>query len=475
MRRAVRSIRWVHKKVTEDDIAAFRRIVGDKGVVVEDVEKYSRDWLGRFGGECPAVVRPGSAEEVSEVLKYCNEHEIPVVPQAGNTGLVGGSVPIGGEVVLSVERLNTIGAVDPLSRVVEAQAGVILQSLEDRLLKDNLTVPLDLAAKGSCCIGGNVATNAGGIRFLRYGSMHQSVLGLRVVLANGEILDLRNKLPKDNTGYDLKQLFIGSEGTLGVITDVVLQVPTASSSCNVALLGCETFEGILKTMQLARENLGEIVSALEFADAECVRMSLHHTKNPHPLGDETAPFYLLVETLGSNEEHDMEKLTKFLDLAMEQHVTTGTIAQDQTQAKLLWAVRENITVSFKDFGKKNVKYDVSLPTQDFYQCVIDTQDRLDSTVGKGNATVVGFGHIGDGNLHLNIISNTEGCAGHLEPWLYDWLTQRGGSVSAEHGIGVMKRNALKYSKTPEAIALMKSLKTLLDPKCILNPNKVISI
>eukprot|EP01064_Diplonema_japonicum_P035522 TRINITY_DN7739_c0_g1_i2.p1 TRINITY_DN7739_c0_g1~~TRINITY_DN7739_c0_g1_i2.p1 ORF type:complete len:474 (+),score=151.31 TRINITY_DN7739_c0_g1_i2:55-1476(+) len=473
MRRIQRCVRWVHKKVTEEDITAFRNIVGEKGVIVDDVTKYSMDWLGKYSGECPAVVRPATVEEVSEVMKYCNEQEIPVVPQAGNTGLVGGSVPTGGEIVLSVERMTNIISTDPLSRVVEVEAGVILQSLEDHLLDHNLTVPLDLAAKGSCCIGGNVATNAGGIRFLRYGSLHQSVLGMRVVMPNGDIVDMRNKLPKDNTGYDMKQLFIGSEGTLGVITDVVLQVPTTSSSCNVAFLGCQTFEGILETMKLARKHLGEIVSALEFADEECVRMSLHHTQNPHPLGEEKAPYYLLVETLGSNEEHDMEKLENFLNIAMEEHVTTGTIAQDGSQAKLLWAVRENITVSFKDFGDKNVKYDVSLPTSDFYQCVTDTQARLDTKLGEGKANVVGFGHIGDGNLHLNIISKHPGCAEHLEPWLYEWLTIRGGSVSAEHGIGVMKRDALKYSKAPAAIELMKSIKSMVDPKNILNPYKVL--
>ncbi|KAJ9461417.1 putative D-2-hydroxyglutarate dehydrogenase [Diplonema papillatum] len=465
-----RSVRWL-SQVTGADVDAFKAIVGEKGVLTEDLQKYTTCWLGKYSGECPAVVRVSTVEETSAVMKYCHEKNIGVVPQGGNTGLVGGSVPTGGEIVLSLERMNKVLDVDALSRVAEVQAGVILQSLEDDLQPHGLTVPLDLAAKGSCMIGGNVATNAGGIRFLRYGTLHANVLGLRVVLADGEILDLRNRLPKDNTGYDLKQLFIGSEGTLGVITDVILQVPSILKSTQVALLGCDSFDDVLQTMQLARQELGEIVSAFEFADAECVRMSQAHTGNRQPF-PETPPFYLLVETIGSNEEHDMEKLSNFLEAAMEKYVTAGTIAQDTTQAKLLWAVRENITVSFKDFGKKNLKYDISLPTEEFYKCVEDTQARLDSELG-GTARAVGFGHIGDGNLHLNIISNDPAAAQAMEPWLYEWLTKRGGSVSAEHGIGLMKRNALQYSKTPEAINMMRLLKKTLDPSGILNPLKVL--
>eukprot|EP01060_Flectonema_neradi_P002155 TRINITY_DN11309_c0_g1_i2.p1 TRINITY_DN11309_c0_g1~~TRINITY_DN11309_c0_g1_i2.p1 ORF type:complete len:442 (+),score=84.93 TRINITY_DN11309_c0_g1_i2:67-1392(+) len=427
LRVSLRTARWAHAKVTDADIAAFKEILGEKNVLTEDLDKYSKDWLGKYEGECPAVVKPEDAEMTSKIMKYCNEKNIAVVPQAGNTGLVGGSVPTGGEIVLSVEKMNTITSIDGISRVVESGAGVVLQSLEDALLPHNLTVPLDLAAKGSCCIGGNVATNAGGIRFLRYGSLHQSVLGLRVVTATGDILDLRNKLPKDNTGYDLKQLFIGSEGTLGIITDVVLQVPSEMKSSNVALLGCETFDGVLRTMQHARSELGEIISALEFADARSVEMSLSHTGNDHPFADGERPkYYLLIETLGSNEDHDMEKLGNFLDDVLSKDVVTGTIAQDGTQTKNLWAVRENITVSFKDFGKHNLKYDVSLPTSDFYKCVEDTQARLDQEVGKGECDVVGFGHIGDGNLHLNVISNNPNVSPSMEPWLYEWLTERGG-------------------------------------------------
>ena len=189
--------------VGDADISFFRKAIGDQHVLTEDISMYTTDWLGKYAGESPAVLKPATTEEVSDIMKYCYERNIAVVPQAGNTGLVGGSVPTGGEVVLSVQRLNKIVSVDPLSRCVEVEAGVILQNLETELLRHNLTVPLDLAAKGSCCIGGNVATNAGGIRFLRYGSLHQNVLGMRVVLADGSILDLRNKLPKDNTGMGL--------------------------------------------------------------------------------------------------------------------------------------------------------------------------------------------------------------------------------------------------------------------------------
>ena len=232
------------------------------------------------------------------------------------------------------------------------------------------------------------------------------------------------------TGYDLKHLFIGSEGTLGVITDLTLQAPSKLNSANVALVGCDTFEGVLETMALARQHLGELISALEFADARSVEMSLSHTKNAHPLGEDRPKFYLLLETLGSNEAHDMEKLEGFFETALENHVVTGTVAQDESQATLLWAVRENITVSFKDFGKKNLKYDVSLPVTDFYNCVVDTQKHLDECVGEGEADVVGFGHIGDGNLHLNVISNNDSLGQFMEPWLYEWLKVRNGRYVA---------------------------------------------
>eukprot|EP01061_Rhynchopus_euleeides_P001598 TRINITY_DN11144_c0_g1_i1.p1 TRINITY_DN11144_c0_g1~~TRINITY_DN11144_c0_g1_i1.p1 ORF type:complete len:494 (+),score=229.25 TRINITY_DN11144_c0_g1_i1:45-1526(+) len=467
------SARFAHSNVTDADLAAFRNIVGERGVLTEDIGKYTSDWLGKYSGESPCVVRPSTAEQVAEVLGYCNGRNIAVVPQAGNTGLVGGSVPTGGEIVVSVERLNKVLSVDPLSRAVDVEAGVVLQTLEDQLLEHDLTVPLDLAAKGSCMIGGNVATNAGGIRFLRYGSLHQNVLGMRVAMADGTLLDLRNKLPKDNTGYDLKHLFIGSEGTLGIITDLTLQAPSKLSSTNVALVGCDSFEGILATMQLARQHLGEMISALEFADARSVEMSLAHTQNAHPFGEDRPPFYLLIESLGSNADHDMEKFETFLETAMEEHVVTGTVAQDSSQSALLWAVRENITVSFKDFGSKNLKYDVSLPTADFYNCVSDTQAQLDGALGKGEADVVGFGHIGDGNLHLNVITSNPDVSPHMEPWLYEWLKQRNGSVSAEHGIGLMKRDALKYSKSESAIAAMRQIKQVFDPKNILNPFKVL--
>eukprot|EP00755_Sulcionema_specki_P018284 Sspe_Gene.66523::Locus_39292_Transcript_1_1_Confidence_1.000_Length_1655::g.66523::m.66523/K18204/D2HGDH; D-2-hydroxyglutarate dehydrogenase len=459
--------------VSNEDLSYFRSVLNDKYVLTEDTERYSVDWLRQYSSPCPAVLRPGSVDEVSAILKYCNQRKLAVVPQAGNTGLVGGSVGCQGrEIILSVERMNRITNIDPLGRTVEAEAGVILQTLEDSLRPHNLTIPLDLAAKGSCCIGGNVATNAGGIRFMRYGSLHQNVLGLRAVLASGEVVDLRNSLPKDNTGFDLRQLFIGSEGTLGVITDVVLQVPVISRSSQVALLGFDSFSAVLKAVQRARAELGEIVSALEFADDACVEMALGHTKNPHPLGDDRAPFYLLIETMGAVEEHDMAKLESFLEGAMAEEATCGTVAQDLKQTRDLWAVRENITVSFRENAKYTLKFDISVPPAYFYKVVEDTRDHLDS-ISQGACKVVGFGHIGDGNVHLNVLTDHPNMMQHLDPWLYEWLKERGGSISAEHGIGVMKRSALGYSKSPEAIELMRRIKAMMDPSNILNPGKVL--
>eukprot|EP01062_Namystynia_karyoxenos_P046385 TRINITY_DN34729_c0_g1_i1.p1 TRINITY_DN34729_c0_g1~~TRINITY_DN34729_c0_g1_i1.p1 ORF type:complete len:543 (+),score=119.98 TRINITY_DN34729_c0_g1_i1:74-1630(+) len=468
-----------HQAVEEADLAHFRELLGARDVLTDpgEVSQYSGDWLGRFGtASCPAVLLPRSAEGVSAVLHHCNQRRIAVVPQGGNTGLVGGSTPVDGrEVVLSLRRMSKIANIDAASRVVHTEAGVTLQELDEALRGQGMCAPLDLAAKGSCCIGGNVSTNAGGIRFLRFGSLHQTVLGLRVVLASGEVLDLRNSLPKDNTGYDLKQLFIGAEGTLGVVTDVVLQAPVLGAATNVAMLGAADFPAVLRLVTTARRMLGEIVSALEFADRECVGCSLRSTGQADPLGDDAPEFYLLIETMGSCAEHDEAKLDAFLTHALESgDAVTGTVAQDVRQQQELWAVRENIAPSFRKEARHTLKYDVSVPIPKFYQLVEDTHAHL-AGAGVGGFRVVGFGHIGDGNLHLNVLTDEDDKAAlaALEPWLYEWLRSHGGSVSAEHGIGLMKRGALRYSKPPAAIRLMRQLKQVFDPNGILNPNKII--
>ncbi|XP_056265074.1 D-2-hydroxyglutarate dehydrogenase, mitochondrial isoform X2 [Pseudoliparis swirei] len=330
-------------------------------------------------------------------------------------------------------------------------------------------MPLDLGAKGSCHIGGNVATNAGGLRLLRYGSLHGTVLGLEAVLADGRVLDCLATLRKDNTGYDLKQLFIGSEGTLGVITAVSILCPRKPKSVNVVFLGCETFEQLLKTFQLCRGMLGEILSAYEFLDSECMRLLNTHLKLPNPISD--CSFYVVIETSGSDPTHDGEKLHSFLEEAMNSSlVTDGTAATEDSKIKALWAMRERVTEALTHDGF-TYKDHVSLPLERIYQLVTDLREHL----GGRAKSVVGYGHVGDGNLHLNITSPAKDPAllAAIEPFVYEWTASCRGSVSAEHGLGLKKRNYIYYSKPRPVVALMGDIKAMLDPKGILNPYKTL--
>ncbi|KAJ3183186.1 hypothetical protein HDU85_002212 [Gaertneriomyces sp. JEL0708] len=472
------------KRVDEADVAFFKSIIrGDSGVLVspDETEPYNEDWMRRFKGRGSLVLRPRTSQEVSSVLRYCNEKNIAVVPQGGNTGLVGGSVPVHDEIVISLQNMNEIRHFDDVSGILTCDAGCVLEVLDNYLADRGYMMPLDLGAKGSCQIGGNVATNAGGLRLLRYGSLHGTVLSMEVVLPDGRIVELGQPLRKDNTGFDLKQLFIGSEGTLGIITSVSILTPRRSNAVNVAMLGVPTFEGVQQVFKQAKTELNEILSAFEFFDNTCLQLVKKHIPNVRePFSTET-PFYVVLETSGSNKDHDDEKLAIFLDKVMsEGTVEDGALAQDSVQAASIWNIRESITESLAKEGG-NYKYDLSVPVPKLYEIVDRMQDRLAAAglfAKDGSATedvkhVVGFGHMGDGNLHLNLTttgwSSTIDQA--LEPYLYEIVKEYGGSISAEHGLGLMKAPYLEYSKSKEFIDLMRSVKGAFDPKGILNPYK----
>ncbi|KAI9017826.1 hypothetical protein BC832DRAFT_545797 [Gaertneriomyces semiglobifer] len=437
--------------------------------------------MRRFKGRGSLVLRPRTSQEVSSVLRYCNEKNIAVVPQGGNTGLVGGSVPVHDEIVISLQNMNEIRHFDDVSGILTCDAGCVLEVLDNYLADRGYMMPLDLGAKGSCQIGGNVATNAGGLRLLRYGSLHGTVLSMEVVLPDGRIVELGQPLRKDNTGFDLKQLFIGSEGTLGIITSVSILTPRRSNAVNVAMLGVPTFEGVQQVFKQAKNELNEILSAFEFFDNTCLQLVKKHIPNVRePFSTET-PFYVVLETSGSNKDHDDEKLATFLDKVMsEGTVEDGALAQDSVQAASIWNIRESITESLAKEGG-NYKYDLSVRVPKLYEIVDRMQDRLAAAglfAKDGSATgdvkhVVGFGHMGDGNLHLNLTttgwSSTIDQA--LEPHLYEIVKEYGGSISAEHGLGLMKAPYLEYSKSKEFIDLMRSVKRAFDPKGILNPYK----
>ncbi|XP_061861987.1 D-2-hydroxyglutarate dehydrogenase, mitochondrial isoform X2 [Colius striatus] len=415
------------------------------------------------------MLKPQTTAEVSQILRYCHERNLAVNPQGGNTGLVGGSVPVFDEIILSTLLMNKIISFDKVSGILVCQAGCILERLSECLEEQGFVMPLDLGAKGSCHIGGNVATNAGGLRLLRYGSLRGTVLGLEVVLADGSVLDCLASLRKDNTGYDLKQLFIGSEGTLGVITAVSILCPQKPKAVNVAFLGCQSFAKVLETFTVGRAMLGEILSAFEFMDEKCMELVQRYLKLSSPVAG--SPFYVLIETSGSNSTHDEEKLSNFLEEATASGLATdGTVATDERRIKELWALRERITEALMHEGCV-YKYDVALPLGRLYELVTAARARL----GPGASSVLGYGHLGDGNLHLNITAESYSRAlqDAIEPFVYEWTASCGGSVSAEHGLGFKKKQFMHYSKPQQAISVMRRFKAMFDPKGILNPYKTL--
>ena len=465
-------------EITAEHVEYFKGILGKESALIDgvtkdatdDMEPFNGDWMRKYRGHTKLVLKPGSTEEVSKILKYCNDNMLAVVPQGGNTGLVGGSVPVFDEIVIQMGRMNGIRSFDEVSGTLVADAGCILETTDRYLADRGHIFPLDLGAKGSCHIGGNLATNAGGLRQLRYGSLHGTVLGVEAVLPDGTIVDELSKLRKNNTGYDLKQLFIGAEGTIGIITGVAIQCPQRSKAVNVAFFGLESFEKVQKAFIEAKGQLGEILSAFELMDRNSQRMVKEYTNNKSPLEDEH-PFYCLIETSGSNSEHDNEKLEKFLEDVMEKEIVLdGVVAQDETQIKALWSWREGVPEAIGGFGGA-YKYDVSIPLAEMYTLVEDTRVRMEEAGLIGDTDshpvkdVVGYGHMGDSNLHLNVSVRRydKAVEAALEPFVYEWIEKRSGSISAEHGLGLAKKKYIGYSRSETMIGLMKQIKNLYDP------------
>uniref|UniRef100_A0A182RYR0 D-2-hydroxyglutarate dehydrogenase, mitochondrial n=1 Tax=Anopheles funestus TaxID=62324 RepID=A0A182RYR0_ANOFN len=466
--------RGSYAELTDDDVAIFRGILGGAGTsrvltTEDEVQNYNIDYLRSVRGFGRIVLKPKTTAEVAELMRYCNERRLAVCPQGGNTGLVGGSVPVFDEVVLSLQLMDTIERIDEYAGIVVCQAGCVLATLEEQVGARGLVMPLDLGAKGSCHIGGNVSTNAGGLRLVRYGNLHGSVLGVEAVTAEGRVLDLMSNFKKDNTGYHLKHLFIGSEGTLGIITRLSMFCPTASRSVNVAFLGLNSYDDVKRTFLAAKRGLGEVLSSCEMIDAPSLDSCTRFHKLKSPI--EKYPFYMLIETSGSDAGHDEEKLTRFLEQTMEQGlVQDGTVTNDSTKMKNIWMLREQIADSLLSDGYC-FKYDISLPLDQFYDIVLAVRER----VGDLAINVTGYGHVGDSNLHLNVSCArfTPEIYALLEPFVYEYTSKLRGSVSAEHGIGFLKRKYLHYSKQSEPLKLMRQMKQLLDPNGILNPYKVL--
>ncbi|KAJ3075057.1 hypothetical protein HDU98_009345 [Podochytrium sp. JEL0797] len=478
-------------RITDQDVAAFREILKDAGsqsvlTDLADVEGFNEDWMRKYRGQSHLVLKPKTTQQVSEIMKHAYSRNLAVVTQGGNTGLVGGSVPVFDEIVLSMSNMNQIQSFDETAGILTAQAGCILEVLDGWLNERGHVMPLDLGAKGTCQIGGNVATNAGGPRLLRYNSLHGTVLSMEIVKADGTIMKLGQPLRKDNTGYDLKHLFIGSEGTLGVITSVSILTPVKPNAVNVAVIALPDFKSVQTAFTKARTDLTEILSAFDFWDSDSSSLVLKHistSRNPFD-SDTPHPFYVLVETSGSNADHDAEKLATYLESLFESGLASdGVLAESATQQHQMWEFRENILdACSRDGGGGNLMYDISTPVEHIYEIVNVLRDRLVSkglydpvgSVGdKREGRVVGFGHFGDGNLHLNVTGAAydKEVEAAVEPFLYEWVQKHEGSISAEHGLGLMKAPYIGYSKSPEAVEAMLELKKMWDPKGILNPYK----
>jgi FAD/FMN-containing dehydrogenase len=461
-------------------LARFIVIVGQKYAVTEldAQEPYLVEMRDLFHGQTPVVLRPGSVAEVAAILKLANETRTAIVPQGGNTGLVGGQIPHRGEIVLSLMRLNKIREVDAVSNTMTCEAGVTLQHAREAAAEAGRLYPQLLPSEGSCTIGGNLSTNAGGIAALVHGVSRAHALGLEVVLADGRVLNNLNKLKKDNTGYDLKNLFIGSEGTLGIITAAVLRLVPQPRSVETAFAGVPSPQAAVELLGLASERLAGGVTSFELMVRPGIEAVVKYdAKSRDPLAA-PHPWYVLIEVSSQQRTGLRDALEELLAQGQEKGlVLDATIAENIEQAKAFWRIREMFGEVQRQVGG-SIKHDISVPVAAIPAFIAEA----DAAVMKfipGSKTLP-FGHVGDGNIHYNVMQPPGmDKAAFLARWdevnavVFAVVKKFGGSISAEHGIGVMKRDILKDYKDPVALDLMRSLKRMLDPNGILNPGKVL--
>jgi FAD/FMN-containing dehydrogenase len=456
-----------------DLIDQLRAALGDGAVLEgEAVSARSSGWGRREPNQARAVVRPSSTAEVATVLRLCHQHDQPVVVQAGMTGLVSGAAATADEIALSLERLVAIEEVDADTRSITVQAGAILETIQQRADEEGFLFALDLGARGSCTIGGNVATNAGGNHVIRYGMARAQVLGLEAVLADGTIVSDLTKMLKNNAGYDFKQLFIGSEGTLGVITRLVLRLrPKPKSECT-ALVALESFAAVSALLRSAEHNLGSDLTAFEVMWAPFYRtVTTPPAKSQPPLSHEH-PFYVLVEALGTRPQADEEHFEAWLGACVESElIVDAVLAKSRAERVALWSMRDDVE-QLRRYAPL-FTFDVSLPIGAMEAYTVGVEAALRAR--WSDPVCIVFGHLGDGNLHLNIAVG-DGSAEtkrQVEAIVYGPLAAVAGSVSAEHGIGMEKRAYLSWSRGEHEIALMRSIKQALDPKGILGRGRVL--
>ena len=460
-------------------IAMFRAIVGDKYAVTDaaDIAPYVTEERDLFHGKSPLVLRPGTTAEVSEICKLATAHKIALVPQGGNTGLVGGQTPHNGEVVVSLRRLDKIREVDAASNTRTCEAGVVLQIAQARARDVDRLFPLSLGAEGSCTIGGNLSTNAGGTAALAYGVAREMALGLEVVLADGRILNGLSKLKKDNTGYDLRNLFIGAEGTLGIITAATLKLFPKPHAIETAYVGLKSPAQALKLLSISQNEAAGSLTSFELLADIAVDFSIRHGIDIRDPLASKHPWYVLME-LSSSRDDARDALESILAKGMEQGIVDdAVIAANLSQRSAFWKLRDEMSAAQKPEGG-SIKHDISVPVA----AVPDFIEEANAAVVKliPGSRPVPFGHLGDGNIHYNVSQPVGGnSADFLARWhevnevVFAIVLRMGGSISAEHGIGVLKRAELPDVKDKVAIELMRGIKAMLDPLGIMNPGKVL--
>jgi len=466
--------------VNKNIINKMSDIVGANGIIYEkaDMGPYLHDERGLEKGDADLVIRPDNVEDISSIVKICNAKRIPIVPVGGRTGLVGGTIAKGG-VVLATDRLNSIVDVDPLNKTIIAEAGCVLANLQLAAAEKNCLFPLSLGAEGSCCIGGNLSTNAGGVNVLKYGNMRDLVLGIEVILPNGEVWNGLNTLRKDNTGYDLKQLFIGAEGTLGIITKAALKLFPAPKISIAVLAALPKLDCILDLFDQIRELCGDRLTAFELIPRIGIKLGETHIPGVKDPFAKPYPFYALIELTSAHAQENLRnQIEGILEKAFENNIISNAVfAESDAQRKELWKIREEIPAAQSREGA-SIKHDISVPISSTVSFILEATKRVSKLIP--DIRPCPFGHIGDGNIHYNLtqpigmkkdafIANSP----EINRIIHDLVVQMNGSISAEHGIGSYKREELAYYASPTKLSLIKTIKQAIDPKNIMNPGKIV--
>ncbi len=461
-------------RLPEEIINALRAIVGDKNLYLdaESLTAYGQDSSRMFEPAPSAVILPKTTEQVRQTVLLANEKNLALVPSGGRTGLSGAATARHGELILAMDRMNKILGLDPANQSIHCQAGVVTMQIQRTAEDADLYYPVDFASSGSSQIGGNVSTNAGGIKVIRYGMTRNWVLGLKVVTGSGDILELNKGLMKNNAAFDLRQLFIGAEGTLGIVTEVILQLTKLPKNLCVMMLAVPSFAEVIRLLHVFRSNTD--IAAFEFLSEEALKKVIQRQNLTRPL-DTEAPYYVLIE-FESRHSDDLDAATSLLEHSIEQgQVLDGVLSQSERQAKNLWRFREDISDSLSRWSP--YKNDLSVTVSNVPEFIEDIDKVVSTTYPEFE--VIWYGHIGDGNLHLNILKPDDleldefkSACDSVSKQVFEVVKKYSGSVSAEHGIGLLKKPYLEYTRSREEIGYMRQIKRIFDPNGIMNPGKI---